>query len=332
MMKLSAVKRVAETIDSEWKSPVAETILARWKYDKGTLFFYRVSSNFVFVFRKDGERHFLRFIETTERDVITIKSEIGVLTYLNSHMKDVVNPVESVNGEYVEEVETQWGTFAAVVFKGIEGESYEVEVLNENQFEHWGASLGKLHQTLKSIPEDLIKTRSDWNDLLGFVRNNLSDREVAASDELNLVNKWFHGMPVTRENFGLIHFDFELDNLKFKGEKVGIYDFDDCIRCWYAGDIAFALRDLFQNGIDLSSKSFIAFMRGYKQETNVDQEMLNNLQWFIRLHNLITFAKLVHAVDLEQSTTYPEWLQALPDKLMKKIEDYRVIFNERLSI
>jgi len=34
---------------------------------------------------------------------------------------------------------------------------------------------------------------------------------------------------------------------------------------WYVADVAFALRDLFETGVDLSHPSFHAFIRGYSQ-------------------------------------------------------------------
>ncbi|MFD1450263.1 hypothetical protein [Oceanobacillus sojae] len=34
MMKLSTMKKVMNTVNSEWRSPLGEEILERWGYDK----------------------------------------------------------------------------------------------------------------------------------------------------------------------------------------------------------------------------------------------------------------------------------------------------------
>jgi hypothetical protein len=57
MMKLSMMKKVVETVNAEWKSPLAEKILEKWGYDKGTVYYFRSSANFLFVFN-EMENHF----------------------------------------------------------------------------------------------------------------------------------------------------------------------------------------------------------------------------------------------------------------------------------
>ena len=49
-------------------------------------------------------------------------------------------------------------------------------------------------------------------------------------------------LPVDRDRYGLIHFDFELDNLYWRDQTIGMLDFDDCAHYWYAADIAFWLK------------------------------------------------------------------------------------------
>ncbi|WP_100406956.1 hypothetical protein [Bacillus solitudinis] len=67
MMKLSTMKKVFETVDSKWKSQLADLILEKWGYDKGSVFCLRASANFIFIFQKEGKRYYLRFNDSCER-------------------------------------------------------------------------------------------------------------------------------------------------------------------------------------------------------------------------------------------------------------------------
>jgi Ser/Thr protein kinase RdoA (MazF antagonist) len=100
-------------------------------------------------------------------------------------------------------------------------------------------------------------------------------------------------------------------------------DFDDCSYSWYVADIAFALRDLFKAGVDLSNPSFRAFIRGYSEHYSLDEELISHLPTFMRLVNLIGYAKLVWAMDLAHDQDYPEWCTSLLLKLENRIQNYK---------
>jgi Ser/Thr protein kinase RdoA (MazF antagonist) len=328
LMKLSTMKKVVDTVDDEWRSPLAEDILERWGYDQGTVYYFRSSANFIFVFKKEGRRYFLRFNDFCERDLETIEAEMDILNYLRNKTLHIALPVKSLNDRYVEVVDTRIGTFYAVVFEGLEGIQYEFEELDDQYFSNWGRTLGQLHHTLKDIPEHYRHNRPSWKDHLTFVGKIVPEQETSAKKELQHVIRWAEDLAVTQETFGLIHYDFELDNLCWKDERVGMLDFDDCSSSWYVADIGYALRDLFEEKIDLEHPQFQKFMEGYSKETTVDMTLLKELSWFMRMHNLVSYAKLLRAVDIPESQDHPEWLIGLREKLLDYIESYRVSFEE----
>src|SRR5258706_16235021 len=87
--------------------------------------------------------------------------------------------------------------------------------------------------------------------------------------------------------------------------------------------VAFALRDLFETGVDLSNPSFRAFIRGYSEHYSLDEELISHLPTFMRLANLITYAKLVRAMDLANDQDYPEAYTSLLLKLENWIHNYK---------
>ena len=100
-------------------------------------------------------------------------------------------------------------------------------------------------------------------------------------------------------------------------------DFDDCAYSWYIADVACALRDLFENGVDLSHPSFRAFIRGYSEHASLDEELISQLPTFMRLVNFMQYAKLMRTMDLARDQDYPEWCTSLLTKLGNIVQNYK---------
>jgi len=78
-----------------------------------------------------------------------------------------------------------------------------------------------------------------------------------------------------------------------------------------------------ETGVDLSNPSFGAFIRGYSQHYSLDEELISHLPTFMRLANLITYAKLVRAMDLANDQDYPEAYTSLLLKLENWVHNYK---------
>ena len=323
MMKLSTMLKVDSTVDSQWQSRIAERILSYWEHDPRSAQFFRSSTNFVYIFRKGGERYFLRFAESTERTGAEIEAEMALLSFLDSLGMTVTTPIASKAGRCVETVETDLGTFHAVVFAQLQGREVEIEELSTAQFEAWGAALGRLHATTHVYQDPRLSARATWRDHLTLAQMYLLKDEPRVQAEFDHLTSFLAALPVTATNYGLIHGDFELDNLFWQDETIAILDFDDCSSSWYVADVAFALRDLFETGVDLSHTSFRTFIGGYSQHYGLDEELISHLPTWMRLVNLLMYAKLVRAMDLAHDQDYPEWCTSLLLKLANKRQNYK---------
>jgi Ser/Thr protein kinase RdoA (MazF antagonist) len=331
MMKLSTMKTVLDTVDSGWRCPLANQILERWGYDEGTVFYWRASANFVFIFLREGHQFYLRFNEASEREVALIKSELDVVLYLGTKPLRTAQPILSLNGQFIETVESKLGTYHAVVFEAMPGEHLELEELDEKQFYDWGSALGQLHEYMKTAPEMLTACRPSWRELLEQALVDLPDEEKAARSELESCLRQAELLPKDKSNYGLIHYDFELDNHRWKDGEIGILDFDDCCVHWYAADIAYALGDLSDDGIDLSDHRVMAFIKGYKQETELDEEMLGQMKLFETIDELLGFAKLLRSVGEITPSDVGERLESLSVKLNGFIDKSRAAFESSVE-
>lgn len=322
MMRLSTLWKIDATIDADGRSPVAEHILERWAHDEGSVRFARASANVVYRFVHRDTRQFLRFALSTERSRTAIAAEVALLDWLAGAGVPVARPLRSRTGTLVETVATDLGTVHAVVFAGLEGVHLAIDALDDMHFHAWGAALGQLHAAMPRYPGATSPARGDWRDHLAFIRAHIPPGEPAVRREADHIAAVLGTLPVERDRFGLIHFDFELDNLYWQDRTIAMLDFDDCAHYWYAADIAFALRDLFAAGADLGHPSFRTFVRGYRAQHPLDDDLLARVPLFFRLANLLQYARLVRAVDLPSQPAHPDWLQRLHTKLRSRVEAY----------
>jgi Ser/Thr protein kinase RdoA (MazF antagonist) len=328
MMQLSTMRALVDTLDDRWQSPIAEEIAGRWPYDPGTLFYWRASANFVFIFKQKERDYILRFNHASERTLAYIQAELDYLNHLAAHEVPVAKAIPSRAGKLVESVETSLGVFHAVVFDTLPGEHREFGELTPEMFVAWGRALGTLHLAAQSYQK---AGRPTWQDHLSAIKELLSSEEKGARELLEGAERQLQALSVHPGNFGLIHFDFELDNLLWCEERLGIIDLDDAAWYWYAADIAFALRDLFGDNaaqVDLHHPSFLAFVQGYRQVREIPQEEVERIPLFLQLHNLRSFARVSQVVAEPAQDDDPAWLAELRQKLARKVKDYREGLSE----
>jgi Ser/Thr protein kinase RdoA (MazF antagonist) len=323
MMKLTTMHKFVATVNADWESPVANEIAVKWGSDSGTVKFFRASANFVCRFQKDSQTYFLRFNHADERRVEEIAGEIAYLKYLAAQGITLANPIPSLTGKEVESVLTSLGTYHAVVFEALPGKEMHIEDMDDHRFPLWGKALGELHRASQQYKQ---ANRPTWQDHLHLVAEILTKNEDVARKELAFLQPRIQDFPIQDQNFGLIHFDFELDNLIWDGNRPGIIDFDDCAWYWFGADIAFALRDLFADRadqVDFEQKALLAFLDGYRLAKPLDPETVRQIPLFLRLHNLFMFARLIRSLGDGGRADEPPWLAQLRQKLSRKLDDYR---------
>jgi Ser/Thr protein kinase RdoA (MazF antagonist) len=316
MMRLSTMWKVDTTIDESGHSVVADQIAAAWDLDGDRPRFFRSSSNFIYVFGPSETRRFLRFADATERRRDEIDAEVSLVAWLAAQGVTVAVPIASKTGHLVETIETGTGTFHAVLFDGLAGEHLDIVTLTEDDYRLWGAALGRLHATTKRLPAELVATRS-WRDDLATVRRFTPPQEANLHTELDRAEVMLDSLPRDADSYGLIHGDFELDNLCWQSGTIGIVDFDDCAHHWYAADIAYALRDLFAGEAGPVDPAIDAFVEGYRSYRQVSEDMLATVPFFVRLAELVGYGRIQRSLDLYPGDEHPDWLHDLYRRLKR---------------
>lgn len=335
MMTLRLMQAVVATVNEQGESPVVDQILQRWEHD-GPAKFWRASANFVFFFKNGGRDFVLRFNHADERSVDGTGAEVAFVNGLADKGIPVAKPIRSLSGEYVESVDTALGTFHAVAFEALHGEQFEAEDLSSGQLTHWGRAFEALHNASAHLSASgSAPDRPTWHNHLAMVTEILPPDEMSALRMVDTLREQLGQLPVTAENFGLIHYDFEQDNLIWSGESsgatAGIVDLDDSACYWYVADIALALGDVLgdrASAVDLQNPSFLHFIEGYRSARPLPDEELARIPLFMRLGNLVAFARLHRALTPVNPRGELPWMAGLRHKLAAKMQVYRDEFSQ----
>jgi Ser/Thr protein kinase RdoA (MazF antagonist) len=321
MMRLSALWKIDATIEPDGNSPVARQLLTPWDHEPDSVCFFRSSANFLYRFHTHRMRRFLRFIEATERSRAAIEDEMFLLKGVSATGVIVPVPILSAQGRVTETIDTPWGKFHAVVFPALEGVQVEVDDIDTTGLRDWGRALGRLHAVMEALP--CCPSRPTWRDHLTAIQRSLPSDSSTLQAEYRYIASWLADLPTTAKTYGIIHGDFELDNLIWHDGVAGILDFDDSAVMWYAADVAFAVRDLFSADVDLDDQRFQAFVGGYRESRPLSEESLAQAPTFLRFARLLQYARLCRALDLVPDPTQPTWLTALQDKMARRAADYQ---------
>lgn len=301
--------------------------LAFWEHDEENLEdmlgYFRISSNAVYPFTAGGKVCFLRLAPVDEKVEGDILGELEFIRYLRGQGYPALKAVASVSGEELLRLETVYGCFYASVFEGVDGVQMVDSGYPREAVYAYGRALGRLH-ALSAAYVPTVRKRS-YADILEWIREVLEEYggSKGARQELGKVRKALDGLPKMAENYGLVHYDFEPDNVFWDAsERVcRVIDFDDGIYCWYALDLAQvwdSLEDELEGNEERLSEIKKTFLEGYAEEYAYTQETESMLALMRRFVNLRSYARLIRCVS-SRTAEEPDWLAELREKLNGKI-------------
>ncbi|WP_339212549.1 phosphotransferase [Solibacillus sp. FSL W8-0372] len=308
----------------------AQSLLQFWEHDEGTLELRHASSNFVYAFMRNQVQYFLRISFEQDNSIEQVKAELEFMHYLQSNGFPTVTPIQSNNQRLIETLKTSEGTYIAVVFTAANGITLDEDTITEEQMEEWGKSLAYLHYLSKTF-NPLGEKRKSWIDTVQFMESLFKKHpgEELALQELRKMTNWLQSLSTDQNGFGLIHYDFQLDNLFFERDKdphFNVIDFDDAIYHWYALDLVTALDDFIDNP---QSKCLIdSFLNGYRTKMDLDDDVVAQFPQFKRYANLYKFARILNSLDYGEINDTPPWFEELKVKLVRVADRLRNNFQQ----
>lgn len=300
---------------------LAEMLVKNWDYDPASLDlfqYFRISANAIYPFKVDGQVCFLRCCPAEEKSGESIWAELAFIEYLRGKGYPALQPLPAKSGIALVQQQTPWGEQYASAFKRVTGQSIEDAGYADDILFAYGTALGHLHALSRDYHAPKARRWShrgvfDW---IEQTLTGLGD-EPQALAELCLLREYFSRLPITPENYGLIHYDFEPDNVYYERETgiCHVIDFDDAMYHWYLMDVVKTLVSLKQ---EIAAGEYAGkqatFLAGYGSQVALDDGLWSAAPFFIRFVNLYGYTRNARAMQ-ERWDHEPEWLLELRAKL-----------------
>lgn len=297
------------------------SILSRWEHDREQLHLlerYRISANAIYPFKYAGELRFLRFAPLSEKPGENVLAELEWLSYLHTKNYPCLTPVLSKQGNLLEITRAHGEAYSAVAFAGVPGQSLEPAAMTDEMIRGWGQSLGRLHR-LSAGFQPTGHRRPSYLQQLQWMDQLLASfsEEETARRELRIVSDWLEALPQDQNSFGLIHYDFETDNV-FYDQATGTFhaiDFDDAVYHWFMMDVTASLMsyadDAPPDKFELATSLFLA---GYRTEQELSDFWVERMNGFRRYQNLYGYVRILYAAAAPVQNQ-PEWMEKLRRRL-----------------
>jgi len=290
---------------------LARFALTHWQHDEATLTdrlqWFRISSNAVYPFDRNGQLCFLRLSPAEEKIGAELMGEIDFLTYLNDHDYPAMRPLPTETEEYLLLLDTPWGKWYACAFEGVPGRALDDMPMTDSLAEHYGAALGQLHDLSMQYRSPVA--RRNEQDVLTWVRQTLQQFDTpgpileVCDETLRLLS----ALPRDRARYGLIHYDFEPDNVFWDGETCSVIDFEDGMMHFYDVDLVQALDEL-------PESHHAAFLCGYQTACPAAAVSERDFPLMRCFRDLYAYARLLHCLS-EKPVPEPDWMPPLTARL-----------------
>ena len=308
---------------------LARECLALYDYDEESLeemlHYFRISSNAIYPFWNKTNKEeicFLRLSPIEEKAPSHVEADVQLIQWLLGKGFPAMQPVAMKTGEFVKQLSTKWGIYNVSCFVKVLGCSLEDTEGNLHIVRGYGQILGRLHALMKEYP--FAEKHCNHKDLLGEIETRIityGASEIVYT-EYKAVCRELERLAIEPVNYGVIHYDFEPDNVFYDEaeEKFSVIDFDDALRCWYALDIVRAL-DAIDDvvAVDDVEQGERIFLEGYQRETGLTEEQIQSFPLMRRFVRLQKYATLKHVLS-EPIGEAPDWMRELVKKLQYKIE------------
>ena len=308
--------------------PTATAAAALWGFDDASLRDLRYSSNAIYIFKQQDIPRFMRLSWSGDCSKELLQAELDYLTFLTQHEYPNVLPIPSLQGNHIEEIRNAYGLFYAVTFSAAKGKHLPIETLQDDQIKAWGMLLGRLHKLSATYERPTNYHRPSWNEVLDMHSLWIPPTETNTQRYLEQARDWLSQMPTSRTHYGLIHWDFEPDNLTWQDGRIEVIDFDDAAYFWYAADIAFALDDVLDEPPERARHIIRHFLDGYASLRELENEWIDRLPRFVRLMRVLKAARVYHAYANTHPELDPTWLSDLRKRHSIYVNELEEKFNE----
>lgn len=275
---------------------VAKTL---YPMDEGSLKLLGGFESFVYEYTLNQQAHILKFTHSSHRTRDQIDSEFDFVNHLYQQGARVSKPVTTRHGNYTHRIPVDMGYFTLSSTEKAEGIRTKDLLTNPTLMDNYGQTIGAFHRsTMTYQPSFNIDRRFTWYEdpLIVDARKYLDDTDLFILGELNSVIEAIKQIPMSLDNYGLIHTDIHAGNfLVDQNQNLTVFDFDDSAYFYFLSDIAIAIfyTVFFNPNRHEVSKPFIkALLKGYMKQHTLKKSDFLRIELFFKLRTLILYLAL----------------------------------------
>jgi Ser/Thr protein kinase RdoA (MazF antagonist) len=262
--------------------------------------------SFIFEFETEEGPGILRISHSIRRSSDLIRGELDWINYLFAGGVSVARPIPSKSKEWVEIVDDgAGGSFLATAFERAEGEPHRGGEWSPELLFNYGRLLGQMHRLSRNYqPKQTDWKRPEWDDpIMLEINQYLPEGDQQIKKIYAELWDYLKDLPRDTASYGLIHQDVHQGNFFVtEGEKITLFDFDDCVYSWYINDIALVLfyAVLGQEDQDAFITQFLAgFLPGYVSEHQLDPIWYKEIPYFLKLREIDLYAVIHRSFDVK---------------------------------
>lgn len=253
----------------------------------------------VIVNRNEDKEYVLRISALGDRSENDYLAETEFIRFLVENGAPVADVIPSVQNRLVECIEEEGKSVYVSLFayaRGMlladNGYRYREGAPISEYFYNTGKALGVIHRLSKTYTP--VHPRPDYFDKynMTYIDSLISDEygelKLAIAKRLDT----FRTLPKDKDCYGLVHFDYSDGNYHIDMDTgaITVFDFDNCMNCWYMFDLAnlWLHNEGWTRQESDPGKRFVMMqqcfdlqLQGYKTETDLTEEMLEKLPFFI---------------------------------------------------
>lgn len=299
---------------------IALEALGLWDGTPGSLLRVGESENEVFRFSTGLEARYLRLVSADRRPLEQVEAELEFVSHLAAGGAGVCPALQSANGRLIETFLGPAGALYASSFNEAEGEAFEFGAPEDNlaHFRLRGRALGRIHALSRTFRPSTDARRFAWDQepCLTHAARHVPKSETAVWREHRELSAWLADRPRDEPCYGLIHGDFGATNYRQLGDRLTVFDFDDCCYHWYAYDLAVAI---YPHGWRAEAGALLAaLLAGYSETAAGPVPAPGELQFFCRLRLLymfLTYARKWGFADLSERQV--RWFARTRDNIVR---------------
>jgi Ser/Thr protein kinase RdoA (MazF antagonist) len=311
MMDVQLMRQIVDEVELDVVPEVVRTAALCWcaPAELDSLTYVRSSANHIYRFQQQGHLRYLRLANAGERHLSALEAELDFVRHVDQCGLATALPVASVHGRLVEEVSGRGQRYNAVVFAGLQGRQPEFDELDAAGYQAWGRSLALVHTASQTFPPHAA--RPNWQSELQAAVSALPAEETGLAQILSSGLDWLDSLTLPDQDYGLLHGDFELDNVLWDGERIQALDFDEATYAWYVVDFAAALQDVWLGGDSgtVTSQDRLAwFNQGYSLVRPLPEGLAEALPRVFTLVLALKVAGLLRSYATASEDAAPPWV------------------------